>query len=245
MSIPDWTEPQRKLMSIIYGGHGLWDPPCQHPGPVWVIDADGKGRCTICLATWTIADEEDRAARIAAGPPEGESNRDRQWREFREAVHRSRPLIMPLPESLQVTASLSDPATRANVEIAMGLSWDELERLAAEGAMSAADRPEWTVSADGYRLVIEQGAIIGLAYDEDPWPWGDPRWLTSRLIADHEIRRVTMTAHICDDGCACPRCGTPMYYWPFGDDHACQDYACPYARGIRAMTGATLDFFPA
>ena len=103
---------------------------------------------------------------------------------------------------------------------------------------------DWTVSADGYRLVIEGGAIIGLAYDEDPWPWGDPAWLTSHLIADHEWRRVTMMPHACDDGCVCPRHGTPLYYWPFGDDHSCQDYACPYARGIRAMVGATLDFFP-
>ena len=35
---------------------------------------------------------------------------------------------------------------------------------------------DWTVSADGYRLVIEGGAIAGLAYDEWPWPWGDPRY---------------------------------------------------------------------
>lgn len=102
---------------------------------------------------------------------------------------------------------------------------------------------DWTVSADGYRLVIEHGVILGLAYDEDPWPWGDPRWLTSHLIADHEIRRVTMAGHVCDDECACPRCGTPLYYWPFGDDHACQDYTCRYAHGIRAAVGATLDFF--
>ena len=107
---------------------------------------------------------------------------------------------------------------------------------------SARRYPDWTVSADGYRLVIEQGVIIGLAYDEDPWPWGDPRWLTSHLTADHEIRRMTMMPHACDDGCMCPRCGTEMMYWPFGDDHACQDYTCPYAHGIRAMVGATLDF---
>lgn len=51
----------------------------------------------MCPATWTMADENERAARIAAGPPEGESERDRMWREFREAAHASRPLIMPLP----------------------------------------------------------------------------------------------------------------------------------------------------
>jgi hypothetical protein len=99
-------------------------------------------------------------------------------------------------------------------------------------------------AASIYRLVIENGAIIGLAYDEDPWPWGDPRWLTSHLIADHEMRRITMMPHACTDECVCPRHGTPLYYWPFGDDHACQDYTCPFARGIRAMVGATLDLFP-
>jgi len=35
---------------------------------------------------------------------------------------------------------------------------------------------DWTVSADGYRLVIEGGLIVGLAYDEWPWPWGDSRY---------------------------------------------------------------------
>ena len=36
---------------------------------------------------------------------------------------------------------------------------------------------DWTVSTDdGYRLVIEHGAIRGLAYDEWPWLWGDPRY---------------------------------------------------------------------
>jgi hypothetical protein len=35
---------------------------------------------------------------------------------------------------------------------------------------------DWTVQADGYRLVIEDGAMAGLAYDEFPWPWGDPRY---------------------------------------------------------------------
>ena len=35
---------------------------------------------------------------------------------------------------------------------------------------------DWTVSADSYRLVIEGGAMTGLAYDEWPWPWGDARY---------------------------------------------------------------------
>lgn len=97
MTDPQWTEPQRELMAILYGDQGLWDPPCQHPGPVWVTDPDGTGRCTMCPARWTMADEDERAARIAAGPPEGESDNDRRWREFREAVHASRPMILPLP----------------------------------------------------------------------------------------------------------------------------------------------------
>jgi len=42
---------------------------------------------------------------------------------------------------------------------------------------SPAPPPDWAVSTDdGYRLVIEDGVIIGLAYDEWPWPWGDPRY---------------------------------------------------------------------
>ena len=35
---------------------------------------------------------------------------------------------------------------------------------------------DWGVSADGYRLVIENGVMIGLAYDEWPYPWGDERY---------------------------------------------------------------------
>lgn len=35
---------------------------------------------------------------------------------------------------------------------------------------------DWTVQADGYRLVIEDGPMVGLAYDEWPWLWGDPRY---------------------------------------------------------------------
>ena len=32
------------------------------------------------------------------------------------------------------------------------------------------------MQADGYRLVIKDGAMAGLACDEFPWPWGDPRY---------------------------------------------------------------------
>jgi hypothetical protein len=28
---------------------------------------------------------------------------------------------------------------------------------------------------------------------------------------------------------------TPLIYWPGGDDHACQDAACEYAQGFRAV----------
>lgn len=41
---------------------------------------------------------------------------------------------------------------------------------------------EWDVSADGYRLVVEGGAIRGLAYDEWPYPWGDPRYAEARDV---------------------------------------------------------------
>jgi hypothetical protein len=93
---------------------------------------------------------------------------------------------------------------------------------------------KWEVSAGGYRLVIERGAIIGLAYDEDPWPWGDHRWLTSHLIADFEIRQAACWPwHQCSERCVCPRHGTPLIYRQAGDEHACQDCSCPYGRGIR------------
>lgn len=38
--------------------------------------------------------------------------------------------------------------------------------------------------------------------------------------------------HHCDERCACPRHGTPLIYWPAGNDHACQDPACEYAHGV-------------
>jgi len=100
----------------------------------------------------------------------------------------------------------------------------------------------WSVSAGGWRLVIEDGVIIGLASGEYPWPWGDPRWLTSHLIADHEIRDMTGLGlpHQCEDECACPRCQVLMIYWPRGDEHACPDAGCPYGAGIRALIGAQL-----
>ena len=41
-------------------------------------------------------------------------------------------------------------------------------------------------------------------------------------------------AHVCDDGCVCPIHGTPLIYWPHGDDHACQDITCRYGHGMNA-----------
>jgi hypothetical protein len=37
--------------------------------------------------------------------------------------------------------------------------------------------------------------------------------------------------HRCDDRCTCPVHGTPLLYWPAGDDHACQDSTCEFAHG--------------
>lgn len=100
---------------------------------------------------------------------------------------------------------------------------------------ATADVNSWDVRADGYRLVIEDGAMVGLAYGEDPWPWGDQRWLTSHLIGDTEVRQYTGLPHRCSaEFCVCPRHGTPLIYWPAGDDHACQDASCPYGAGIRS-----------
>ena len=94
---------------------------------------------------------------------------------------------------------------------------------------------DWGVSADGYRLVIEQGVMIGLAYDEWPYPWGDSRYLTSELIFEAEIGRLTGLPHRCTAACVCPVHGTPMIYWPAGDDHACQDVDCRFGHGVRAV----------
>jgi hypothetical protein len=44
------------------------------------------------------------------------------------------------------------------------------------GAMSDGPPLDWAVSADGYRLVIEDGAIIGLACDEWFFLPGDKRY---------------------------------------------------------------------
>jgi hypothetical protein len=143
---------------------------------------------------------------------------------------------MPPGTAVMPTRTIHLPA--AFTEDAEGNTVPVVNRLPRPVAWRYLD---WTVSADGYRLVIEHGVMIGLAYDEDPWPWGDPRWLTSHLIADHEIRAALYWPHhTCDERCVCPRHGTPMIYWPRGGDHACQDADCMYGRGVRVAIGAEL-----
>lgn len=136
---------------------------------------------------------------------------------------------------------MSEPISRGrqyeNGPIEPGLRWwKTLPRI--DDAWRYLD---WGVSAGGYRLVIEHGVMLGLAYDEWPYPWGDSRYLTSHLIADHEIRAAAYWPHhTCSEKCVCPRHSTPMIYWPRGDEHACQDVDCLYGHGIRAAIGAVL-----
>lgn len=44
--------------------------------------------------------------------------------------------------------------------------------------------------------------------------------------------------HRCSDddpSCTCEVHNKPMYYWPAGDDHACQESDCKYAHGANAV----------
>lgn len=43
--------------------------------------------------------------------------------------------------------------------------------------------------------------------------------------------RAMLTRHVCGIACTCPVHGTPLIYWPAGDDHACQDITCKYGHG--------------
>jgi len=43
--------------------------------------------------------------------------------------------------------------------------------------------------------------------------------------------RKMLTRHVCGIACICPVHGTPLIYWPAGDDHACQDVDCEYGHG--------------
>jgi hypothetical protein len=46
-------------------------------------------------------------------------------------------------------------------------------------------------------------------------------------------RRDPEAPHRCDEErCVCPVHGTPMYWWPKGGLHACQDRDCEHARGV-------------
>lgn len=38
-------------------------------------------------------------------------------------------------------------------------------------------------------------------------------------------------AHFCDEQCVCPIHGTPLFYSPRGDEHACQGVACVHGHG--------------
>lgn len=46
-------------------------------------------------------------------------------------------------------------------------------------------------------------------------------------------RRDHGPALACDDACVCPVHGTPLLYWPAGDDHCCRDVSCRYGHGMR------------
>jgi hypothetical protein len=37
--------------------------------------------------------------------------------------------------------------------------------------------------------------------------------------------------HLCSDLCVCPVHGTPLFYAPASDDHACRDNDCKYGHG--------------
>jgi hypothetical protein len=101
--------------------------------------------------------------------------------------------------------------------------------------------PEWTVYADGYRLVVENGAILGLAYGEDHRLWGEPGWVISHLIADAEIRQVTGLPHQCSEHCVCPRDNVPLLYSPYWDEHACPSTSCIYQHGFRKVMRTVTD----
>ncbi|QKV98220.1 hypothetical protein HUT19_41610 (plasmid) [Streptomyces sp. NA02950] len=47
--------------------------------------------------------------------------------------------------------------------------------------------------------------------------------------------------HWCGAACRCPVHGTPLYYWPAGDLHACQDPNCRHAHGISAAALAAAE----
>ncbi|MFE0651039.1 hypothetical protein ACFVZH_20860 [Streptomyces sp. NPDC059534] len=41
--------------------------------------------------------------------------------------------------------------------------------------------------------------------------------------------------HKCSTYCRCPHHGTPLLYWPAGDDHACLAVGCEYEQGFKPI----------
>jgi len=48
------------------------------------------------------------------------------------------------------------------------------------------------------------------------------------------VSGVKPSPHRCTGACRCPVHGTPLIYWPAGEDHACQDAGCEYGQGFKA-----------
>jgi hypothetical protein len=55
------------------------------------------------------------------------------------------------------------------------------------------------------------------------------------------VKAAVRRTRRCGDACWCPVHGTPLYYWPAGGLHACQDPNCRYAHGISAEVLAATD----
>jgi hypothetical protein len=55
------------------------------------------------------------------------------------------------------------------------------------------------------------------------------------------VKAAVRRTRQCGDACWCPVHGTPLYYWPAGGLHACQDPNCRYAHGISAEVLAATD----
>ncbi|MDX3165777.1 hypothetical protein PV516_18505 [Streptomyces scabiei] len=55
------------------------------------------------------------------------------------------------------------------------------------------------------------------------------------------MKAAVRRTHRCGVTCRCPDHDTPLYYWPAGDLHACQNPNCCYAHGISAEALAAAD----
>jgi hypothetical protein len=84
--------------------------------------------------------------------------------------------------------------------------------------MSTPDEPKWSDMDD----------IAGLYLMEE----SPPPPLPTMLPSERKRRALPGKPHRCDERCTCPVHGTPLIYWPTGDDHACQDGGCAYAHGM-------------